>query len=121
MKMEIKEKECPTKYRKDIDAAKAVVKAFWLARKNHLSFFSEDYKKSLQRYNLSFKDVHKYMFYVERVWEKQKYINGYYQTEKTIKVVVLSSWFQEGDEGTTTFNFYLINENGKWKIDTMIY
>jgi hypothetical protein len=115
------EKECSNKTRKDIDAATAVVKAFWLAKKNHISFFSQGYKNFIEANNLLFDDVHKYLFYPERMWAKQKYKTIFYQNDKNMQVIVLSTWSQEGYTGTTTFTFDLVYEQNKWKIDLMIY
>jgi len=118
----IERKECSSNYRKDIDAATATIKAFWSAKKNHLSYFSDRYKKNMEQNNLKLKDRYKKLFHWERIWEKQKYkTTTYYQNKKFIQIKVLSSWLQEGYSGTTTFTFSLDYEKGKWKIDHIIY
>ena len=119
---EIELKECSSNYRKDIDAATATIKAFWSAKKNHLSYFSDRYRKVMEQNNLTFKDRHNDLFFWARDWYKQKYTTTtYYQNKKFIQIIVLSTWFQEGDKGTTTFTFGLVYEKGKWTINSMIY
>ena len=118
----IERKECSSNYRKDIEAATVTIKAFWLAKKNHLLYFSDRYKKFMKQNNMKFKDRYNDIFQMERVWTKQKYTTTtYYQDKKFVQIKVLSTWFQEGYSGTTTFTFGLVYEKDKWKINHMIY
>ena len=114
-------RECSQGNRKDIETATTITKAFWSAKENHLSFFSDRNKKVLEADYLTFNDVHKYLFYYERIWTNQKYTTAFHQNDKSIQLIVLSTWSQEGYVGTTTFTFDLVYEKGKWVIDLMIY
>ena len=114
-------KECSTSNKKETDAVVAVIKAFWLANKDHVSFFAQRYRKHTESNYNSFKDEHKYIFDPERMWIKHEFKTINYSEKIYMDVLVLSTWVKSGYSGTTTFTFYMLYEDNEWKITFLAY
>jgi hypothetical protein len=109
-----------------IESAKGVVKKYWVSsHEDAYDLFSSTHKKMLDRiYGVKNSKQYRDASMSERVWRKQTYQSAkldHYKGVDHIQVVVLSEWFQEGDRGVMTFNFYMVEEDGEWRIVDIIY
>ena len=114
-------KACSTSNKKETEAAIDLIKAFWLSNKDHVSFLSQSYRKTIEASNLSFKDNHRRLFGLEQIWMKHEFKTINYSKEKFMQVIVLSTWDDQGYSGTMTFTFDLVYEDNQWKIEAMVY
>lgn len=113
---------CAPERSPDVDAVKAVVKAYWAAPfVDQYGMFSTTYRETLARvFNVSGPEDYAKRLDPERIYIQQAYEQVELGTDAA-RVRVLATWAQEGYDGVQTYIFELVREGDSWKIAEMYY